>query len=153
MNLERKYWQENQSRFIKLNNLKIEAKKADKRSYYQINLMTQKLLKQFLEEEIERTIKRLKKISDEAYLLLIYGSAFLTFQPKQAWFFSTQLFSQYEEETLLLALFSLFNRYLLDTQEVLPGVEPFIKQHSLIRNVAFKHLVSTQRKEGNPNHE
>ena len=153
MNLERKYWQENQSRFIKLNNLKIEAKKADKRSYYQINLMTQKLLKQFLEEEIERTIKRLKKISDEAYLLLIYGSAFLTFQPKQAWFFSTQLFSQYEEETLLLALFSLFNRYLLDTQEVLPGVEPFIKQHSLIRNVAFKHLVSTQRQEGKPNHE
>jgi hypothetical protein len=34
-------------------------------------IITQKLLKQFLEEEIERTIKRLKKFSDEAYLLLI----------------------------------------------------------------------------------
>ncbi|MFN7257580.1 MAG: hypothetical protein ACK5U2_21435, partial [Microcystis sp.] len=110
------------------------------------------LRKQLVEEEIKRTIERLKDTFETAYLLLIYGSTYSSFEFKNAWFENLQLFSEYEEQDLDLALFTLFNRYLVETQKQ-PGYEPHIKQHSLIRNVAFNRLVSTQRKEGKPNHE
>jgi hypothetical protein len=129
-----------------------EAQKANPDDYYKVNLMTKNLRKQLLEEEVERTIERLENTFKTAYLLLIYGSTYSSFELKNAWFQNLQLFSEYEEQDLDLALFTLFNRYLVETQKQ-PGYEPHIKQHSLIRNVAFKQLVSTQRKEGNPNHE
>jgi hypothetical protein len=129
-----------------------EAQKANPDDYYKVNLMTKQLRKQLLEEEIKRMIERLKDTFETAYLLLIYGSTYSSFEFKNAWFENLQLFSEYEEQDLDLALFTLFNRYLVETQKQ-PGYEPHIKQHSLIRNVAFKHLVSTQRKEGKSNHE
>lgn len=146
------YYEENKSRFRRLREMIDEAQKANPDDYYKVNLMTKQLRKQLLEEEVERTIERLENTFKTAYLLLIYGSTYSSFEFKNAWFENLQLFSEYEEQDLDLALFTLFNRYLVETQKQ-PGYEPHIKQHSLIRNVAFKHLVSTQRKEGKPNHE
>ncbi|WP_013334903.1 ATP-binding protein [Gloeothece verrucosa] len=145
-----RYWEENKDRFRRVKRMIDEAEQADINDYYKTNILSNKsekenLIKKILEEEIQGTIDRLESFFETAYLLLIYGSVYPYFELKQAWFFQLQLYLEYEEEALELALLTLFNRYLVEIQQH-PGNEIHIKQHNLIRNVAFKNLKTPKNK-------